>query len=55
MTDYTTIEIENSQLVRSIKESIQGPNWFAIEIIKEQETKSEAQGYIFTPDTEDVE
>lgn len=50
-----SIEIENSQLVRSIQESMQGPNWFAIQIMKEQETESEDQGYLFTPDTEDVE
>jgi ParB family transcriptional regulator, chromosome partitioning protein len=54
-SEYSLIEIENSQLVRSIKESIRGPNWFAEQIMKEQETESEEQGYIFTPDTEDVE
>jgi hypothetical protein len=41
--------------MRSIKESICGPEWFAKQIKKEQETESEDQGYIFTPDTEDVE
>jgi hypothetical protein len=55
MPDYTSIEIENSPLVRCIGESIRGPDWFAMQIMKEQETESEDQGYIFTPDTEDVE
>ena len=56
MSDYTPIEIENSQLVRSIQESMQRPDWFSMQIMEEQETEFEKnQGYICTPDTEDVE
>ncbi len=43
------------KLVQSIQDSIRGPEWFARQIIEEQEHNEEQAGYIFTLDSENVE
>jgi hypothetical protein len=49
--------MSDSKLVRSIRESIRGPEWFAEQILEEQERKDKGKhtGYIFAPDSENVE
>jgi hypothetical protein len=42
-------------LVQSIQESIRGPEWFAKQIMEEQEHNEKQTGYIFTLDSENVE
>jgi hypothetical protein len=44
-----------SKLAQSIQESICGSEWFARQIIEEQEHNEKQTGYIFTLDSENVE